>query len=525
MNMLSAVGGKSLRSGRLRSLAVHSRFMSAANGGELDTLIKNAAVVFADKKDPQVLDLGIKDGKFVEITASSSSTAKETVDATGLMAFPGAIDAHTHIAGIYQDITLDMFQESKCAAQGGVTTVMPYIRSGLCYLNEGGSYKDLYAKFLNYAKDNYHCDYAYHVSPIEGQHIEEMEWLIKEQGVPSLGEVFMFYGQHSLHGASTKEKQNDFLQLKEGEKYDLGYYDFMLRELGQIAERRPELKEYIQVGFHCETPELLSAWTRKIQGETQTGHKAWSDARPTHSEGLAIWTAAYLSAKANVPNVNILHITCRDAMEAVLQCQKAFPNVNFGREMTAGHLLLNYDMNNDGPCWMKVNPPIRSKEDVEYLWGAVAKGDIDWIVTDHASAPTEFKVNPEDPSNIWDAKAGFGGVEYLLAGLYSEGVVNRGVLSPGDVARLIAKNPAKRFGMAARKGEIAIGYDADVALFDSKKEWVIDPKESFSIQDYTPFEGINVTGKVETTFLRGHRVFDNGEIIGAPKGENLVRPL
>ena len=79
--------------------------------------------------------------------------------------------------------------------------------------------------------------------------------------------------------------------------------------------------------------------------------------------------------------------------------------------------------------------------------------------------------------------------------------------------------------MAARKGEIAIGYDADVALFDSKKEWVIDPKESFSIQDYTPFEGINVTGKVETTFLRGHRVFDDGEIIGAPKGENLVRPL
>ena len=127
----------------------------------------------------------------------------------------------------------------------------------------------------------------------------------------------------------------------------------------------------------------------------------------------------------NVPNVNILHITCRMRW-TVLQCQKAFPNVNFGREMTAGHLLLNYDMNNDGPCWMKVNPPIRSKEDVEYLWGAVAKGEIDWIVTDHASAPTDFKVNPEDPSNIWDAKAGFGGVEYLLAGLYSEGVVNEG---------------------------------------------------------------------------------------------------
>ena len=333
-----------------------------------------------------------------------------------------------------------------------------------------------------------------------------MEWLIKDQGVVSLGEVFMFYGQHSLHGASTKEKQNDFLQLGEGEKYDLGFYDFMLRELGQIAEANPDLAEHISVGFHCETPELLSAWTKKIQGRGDSGHKAWSDARPTHSEGLAVWTAAYLSAKAKVPNVNILHITCQDAMEAVLACEKAFPNVNFGKEMTAGHLLLDYDMNADGPCWMKVNPPIRSRNDVEYLWNAVAQKKIDWIVTDHASAPADFKVNPDDPSNIWDAKAGFGGVEYLLAGLYSEGVVNRGVLKPNDVARLVAKNPANRFGMGARKGNIAIGFDADLALFDPNKQWVIDPDESFSVQTYTPFEGIQVTGKVQTTFLRGRKV-------------------
>ena len=91
-------------------------FYVSGERGELDTLIKNAAEVFADKKDPQVLDLGIKDGKFVEITASSMSTAKETVDATGLMAFPGAMMSIPH-SRIYQDITLDMFQESKCAAQ------------------------------------------------------------------------------------------------------------------------------------------------------------------------------------------------------------------------------------------------------------------------------------------------------------------------------------------------------------------------------------------------------------------------
>ena len=149
---------------------------------------------------------------------------------------------------------------------------------------------------------------------------------------------------------------------------------------------------------------------------------------------------------------------------------------------------------------------------------------IDWIVTDHASAPTDFKVNPNDPSNIWDAKAGFGGVEYLLAGLYSEGVVNRRVLTPNDVARLVAKSPARRFGMGAKKGDIAVGFDADIALFDPNKEWVIDPADSFSTQTYTPFAGIQVTGQVQSTFLRGQLVFDSGEVIGQPSGKNIVRP-
>ena len=142
-------------------------------------------------------------------------------------------------------------------------------------------------------------------------------------------------------------------------------------------------------------------------------------------------------------------------------------------------------------------------------------------------------MNKDDPANIWDAKAGFGGTEYLLAGLFSEGVVNRGVLEPQDVARLVCGNPARRFGLEGAKGEIAIGYDADVALFDPDKEWTITASDSFSTQTYTPFEGIEVTGKVQHTFLRGARIYDanehaeggvSGDIVGEPTGKNLVRP-
>ena len=222
---------------------------------------------------------GICEGGTADVSRSAN-----VHDAKGLLAFPGAVDAHTHIAGIYQDMELDMFQESKCAAQGGVTTVMPYIRSGQCYMWEGGAYKDLYPKFLQRAeKAGYHCDYAYHVSPIEGQHIEELEWLIKEQGVVSLGEVFMFTASMGCTALVPSRGRTTFSCCR-GRQYDLGHYDFVLRELGRIAESNPELADLIQIGFHCETPELLAAWTKKIQGRGDNNAKAWSDARPTHSE-------------------------------------------------------------------------------------------------------------------------------------------------------------------------------------------------------------------------------------------------
>ena len=88
-------------------------------------------------------------------------------------------------------------------------------------------------------------------------------------------------------------------------------------------------------------------------------------------------------------------------------------------------------------------------------------------------------------------------------------------------------------GLGGHKGEIAVGYDADVALFDPSKEWTITASDSFSTQTYTPFEGIECTGKVAHTFLRGTRVYDasdaaagglTGDIVGAPAGKNLVRP-
>lgn len=126
-----------------------------------------------------------------------------------------------------------------------------------------------------------------------------------------------------------------------------------------------------------------------------------------------------LAHETNCVNINLLHLSSRKAIKAALMMQTAFPHINFRREVTIGHLLLDVDALTG--TWAKVNPPIRPRVDVEYLWQAVLNHQIDWIVSDRACCSAEQKVSFKDPDNIWLAKSGFGGTEYLLSGVFSEG--------------------------------------------------------------------------------------------------------
>ena len=237
------------------------------------------------------------------------------------------------------------------------------------------------------------------------------------------------------------------------------------------------------------------------------------------SEAVAIAQVGALAHAAGLEQVNILHITSREAMEACLKAREAWPDVHFGLEVAAAHLLLDTSMD-CGPLG-KVNPPIRTPEDREFLWSKVLDGTVEWVITDHAACPIEMKVAANNPTDIWQARAGFGGTEYLLAGMFSEGT-RRG-LSPNRVAELICRNPARRFGLG-NKGDVAVGYDADLVLFDPTQTWKIQASNSRSSQEYTPFEGLEITGQVRQTFLHGQLVFDNGSIIGKPRGKYQKRP-
>jgi allantoinase len=482
-----------------------------------DLVIKNARVVRPKGVGADALDIGIKNGKVAKLAPDiKADDANEVFDAKRQLAFPGCVDAHMHV-GIYRPLAQDAVSESKAAAMGGVTSSLNYIRTGAYYLNRGGPYREVMPEVRKLSDGRFYVDYGYHVAPIENRHLGEMEYLALEHGVTSF-KIFMFYGGYGLHGKSTA--QNEFLMLGPDDRYDIAHFEFVMRSARAIVEKHPELADYISVSLHCELADILNAYTTLVEREGKlTGLKAYSAARPPHSEGLAVWIASYLANETNCMNINLLHLSSRKAVDAAWTMQQVFPHIAFRREVTVGHLLLDTDC--DCAVHAKVNPPIRPREDVEALWQAVFDRKIDWIVSDHACCSAEQKWSKDDPNNIWMAKSGFGGTEYLLSGIVSEGS-KRG-MSYNRMAELLSYNPAQRFGLHS-KGDIAPGFDADIVLVDSDESFVVHADESESEQGYSPFEGQELTGRVKSTFLRGALIYDKGDVVGTPRGRYLHRP-
>ncbi len=469
--------------------------------------------------EPIDADILVADGRVVEVAPGLAEVATdaEVVSGGGKLAFPGCVDAHQHW-GIYNPLDEDTRSESRAAAQGGVTTALSYIRTGQYYLNRGGSYAEFMPEVRRLTAGNAHIDHAFHLAPITAEHIDELGSMVDDHGVTSF-KIFMFYGSHGLHGRS--DDQSSFLMSPPDERYDIAHFEFVMRGIERVRAQRPAIADRISLSLHCETAEIMRAYTTMVEAEgTLSGLEAYSASRPPHSEGLAITIASYLAHETGLPTINLLHLTSAKAIEAARLMAATFPHVDFRREVTVGHLLATYDT--AASIGGKVNPPLRSEDDREVLWQAVADGFVDWVVSDHACCKDELKFDADHRDDVFLARSGFGGAEYLLSGLISEG--RRHGVSYGRIAELTSSNPADRFGLHGVKGDLAPGYDADIVLVDPDASFVVRAEDSVSAQEYTPFEGHELTGKVEDVWLRGERIVRAGEVVGEPVGAYLHRP-
>ena len=342
-----------------------------------------------------------------------SEEAEKVIDATDKFVFPGVVDSHFHI-GIYRPYRDDAISETTSAASGGVTTILSYFRTGQSYLNKMGPYKEIFPELLDLSRDTFLVDYGYHLALFTDEHIGEIEWLVREAGVSTF-KYFMFYKLLNLAGSSPDAL--NYLMIDT--PIDLGFLYKYMKEVSRVNDL---FKDYgrIPLSIHCENPEIIQATQAEVE-KNPSGNflKDYSDARPPWQEELAINEAGVMAENTECP-INFLHLSSQKAVDAAKDVSARYPHLDFLLEGTLHHLSLSHDMDLDRLS--KVNPPIRSPEDVEYLWKCVLDGTIETVVSDHACATKEIK-----KGDLWTSLPGFGGTSLTFPVLISEGYHKRGL--------------------------------------------------------------------------------------------------
>lgn len=476
-----------------------------------DLIIKNGTVVFPFHGEVKC-DIGVTGGKIGAIADSiDSNQAESVIDANGKHVFPAAIDSHFHV-GIYRPHSEDAQSESRSALVGGVGTIISYWRTGHHYLNKTGAYRDILPEVMQLSDGNFYTDYCYHIAVMTAAQLDEVDWLVENAGVGSF-KFYMFYKALTLSADSTKG--SDYTMA---ENYDLGHLYELMTRVSAMAEKYKD-KARISLSLHCENPELIRVFIDRANRKGLTGLKAYSEARPPLSEKLSVHEAAILADATGCP-INLLHLSSRDALQAGIDVRKTYPNHDIKLETTLHHLALDHEELDKSGIGLKakVNPPIRTREHGEFLWGGIKGGHVDTVVSDHACCGEE---NKQD--GVWGSLPGFGGSAILYPVLLSEGAHKRGV-SLARIAELVSANPARNFGLFPRKGCISIGADADFAIVDMNLEKPIRTEELLSAQDHCPFEGVMTKGWVTQTIIRGNLQFDNGKLVGERQGEFIKRP-
>jgi dihydroorotase-like cyclic amidohydrolase len=473
-----------------------------------ELLVKNGTIVLPGGGAIRA-DLAARDGKVAAISAGiPTADADDVLDARGKVVLPGAVDAHFHL-GIYRDLAVDAFEETRSSLVGGATTVVSYFRTGAHYVNKTGPYLDLFPEVLAAVDGHAWTDYGFHLAPMTVAQIEEIPALVRDHGVTSF-KYYMFY-----KGFDLASNSRDAQAFTMGDEYDLGHLFLMMEKIAEVQAEYPQLR--LSLSLHCEQSELMRVFIDRVKaaGDAQT-LKAYHQGRPPLTEQVAIGEATTIAAHTGT-NINLLHLSSGDAAQAAVRARQTYPHVDMRFETTLHHLCLDHDtLDARGGLGGKVNPPIRTAADNAALWARFAAGDLDWVASDHACCLEELKGD-----RLWPAAPGFGGTALLYPVLISEGHLKRGIPLP-RIVEAVSANPARAFNLPT-KGNLLPGCDADLTVVDLETTRTVTAELCRSGQDHCPFEGVALTGWPVHTAVGGRVRLRDGEVVGEPTGAYLRR--
>jgi allantoinase len=237
--------------------------------------------------------------------------------------------------------------------------------------------------------------------------------------------------------------------------------------------------------------------------------------RPPEAETTAVARMVDLCRRTGA-RVHILHLSSADAANAIGQAKRE--GLPISAETCPHYLTFAAEEIPDGATEFKCAPPIRGSENREGLWNALAEGSIDLIASDHSPAPPDLK--KQDSGDFRLAWGGIASLELTLAAVWTSARVRR--LSIADIVRWMCRAPAQLAGLEKHKGTIAPGCDADLVVWNPEATRVVEAERLHQRHKMTPYAGRTLQGVVESTYLRGEKIYDRGEFAGDPAGEILL---
>jgi dihydropyrimidinase len=448
-----------------------------------DLVIHGGTVVTA--ADTMRCDVGISAGRIAAL--GRGLQGQRMIDATNRLVLPGGVDAHCHLdqpmpapLRMADDFTTGTIS----AACGGTTTVIPFAAQ-----EKGHSLRAAVEDYHRRAHGKAVVDYAFHliVSDPTPQVInEELPALIAE-GYTSF-KLYMTY---------------DDLKLDDGQILDVLA---VARRHGAMAM------------VHAENADCIAWLTRRLEAAGNTAPKFHAASRPMAVEREATHRAIALAEVVDVP-ILIVHVSGREAVEQI-RWGRAH-GIRVYAETCPQYLFLTGEhLGGAGYVGAKCvcSPPPRDRANQEIIWNALAEDFFTVFSSDHAPFCYD-DVEGKRPHGAEQPFAyipnGIPGIETRLPLLFSEGV-GSGRITLNQFVALTATNPAKAYGLYPRKGTIAIGADADIAVWDAGRDVTIANARLHHAVDYTPYEGMRIRGWPALTLSRGEVVWDGEQPAGLP---------
>ena len=450
-----------------------------------DLVIRGGTVVTASGS--RFADVAVDGGRIVAVEPDLSSLAagaNEVIEATGLLVLPGAVDVHTHTR-VATDARPDrFFQDSVAAAFGGTTT------------------------FLSFNNPGTGSSPAAERSLLTG---------IREWRAATESDSAIDYG---LSLAVSGHADDPIAELPA--TIDAGIatskafmvFDFRLPDARLFEAMRVMARHGGMLQVHCEDPVLLDAAVSDALQRGDVLPRYHATSRPSYVEAVATARALTFARAADAP-VHVVHLTSAAALEEVRRAKAL--GVRVSAETCPHYLVLTEERYEDPDpiacAGFLVAPPLRSPADQDALWAGLADGSLDLVTTDHV--PDRIGVEKAEAARgipFNEISNGAPGIETLLAILFSEGVA-QGRITLERMVDLLATTPAARFGLT-RKGAVAVGRDADLVLFDPTARRTLRATELHHSSDYTPYEGMELTGAVRSVFVRGRPVIRDGTFVG-----------